>query len=97
MRCFSCNAEVALSAGERVGFRDECESCHTDLHACLNCAHYDASAYNECRESSAERVSDRDRANRCEYFAPGDAGTDAGTGGGREVAMDLLEGLFKKS
>ena len=38
---------------------------------CLNCRFHDPNAYNECRESSAERVRERDRANRCEYFSPG--------------------------
>lgn len=93
MRCFSCNVEVALSSGERVGFRDECEACRTDLHVCMNCAHHDVSAYNECRESSAERVADRERGNRCEYFTPG---TVHGGGGEREAAMDQLDSLFKK-
>lgn len=96
MRCFSCNSDVVLSPGERVGFRDECEGCRADLHVCLNCAHYDSSAYNECRESSAERVADRDRGNRCEYFTPGQ-GMGGDHGGERSSAMNDLEALFKKS
>ncbi len=95
MRCFSCDAAVELAAGERVGFRDSCDTCGTDLHVCRNCQHHDPSAYNECRESSAERVGDRERANRCDYFAPGDR---AG-GGPAEAASRAradLEGLFKK-
>lgn len=95
MRCFACDAEVALASGERVGFRDACEGCGADLHVCRNCALHDPSAYNECRESSAERVRDRDRANRCDYFQPGDA-AGGGPGLARERARADLDALFKK-
>lgn len=93
MRCFACNSDVALAAGERVGFRDTCDDCDADLHACRNCTHHDPSAYNECRESSAERVLDRDRANRCDYFAPGGGGAVEKA---RTSAVSDLESLFKK-
>lgn len=95
MHCFSCNAEYALGAGERIGFHDDCEHCHAALHVCRSCVHYDAQAYNHCHESSAERVADPERANRCEYFRPGDgAGGDGGAT--RAGALDDLEALFKK-
>ena len=71
MQCHACQTEIPLGTGESIGFRDDCDRCHGDLHVCLNCAHHDASAYNECRESNAERVLDKDRANRCDYFRPG--------------------------
>jgi hypothetical protein len=93
MRCFQCDADHPLATGERVGFRDECASCGSDLHVCRNCAHHDPHAYNECRESSAERVGDRERANRCDYFQPG-PGRGGNTGSG--AAFDDLEALFKK-
>jgi hypothetical protein len=96
MRCFSCHAEIDLAAGERIGFADCCESCDADLHVCLNCRFHDPSAYNECRESSAERVRERDRANRCEYFAPGDRKGGGGTSA-RGAARSALDDLFKKS
>ena len=73
MNCFACGRAVEVTSGERVGFRDECERCGADLHVCRNCAHHDPAAYNECRESSTERVDDRERANRCEWFRPGTA------------------------
>ena len=94
MQCFACRAEVALAAGERLGFRDQCERCGADLHSCRNCSFHDPSAYNECRESSAERVSDRERANRCEYFQGDDDAASGGTAAGDAVGP--LEDLFKK-
>ena len=95
MRCFACAAGVELASGERVGFRDNCDSCGADLHVCRNCAHHDPSAYNECRETSAERVSERERANRCDYFSAGDqAGGSGAEEGGK--TRNALDGLFKK-
>jgi hypothetical protein len=93
MRCFGCGMAVELRSGERVGFRDACPGCGRDLHVCRNCAHHDPSAYNECRESSAERVGDRERANRCDYFAPG--GDSARPGAAPGAGRSALDALFK--
>jgi hypothetical protein len=95
MRCFGCGTAVELRSGERIGFRDVCPRCGLDLHVCRNCAHHDPSAYNECREPNAERVGDRERANRCDYFAPR-AAACAGPADERERARASLEGLFRK-
>lgn len=94
MHCFACNAVHELASGERIGFRDTCIKCSVDLHVCRNCVHHDPSAYNECRESSSERVAERERANRCEYFSPGSA--EGGDGSAREESLVALDGLFKK-
>jgi len=94
MECNACQTEILIAAGESLGFRDVCDRCRSDLHVCLNCAHHDASVYNECRESNAERILDRDRANRCDYFRPGKG--DAAGDSGKDQAMEDLENLFKK-
>ena len=94
MQCQSCQTEIPLAAGESVGFRDECDRCRSDLHICLNCAHHDPAAYNECREGNAERVLDHDRANRCEYFRP--AGESRAEGDDQQSAMSDLEKLFER-
>jgi hypothetical protein len=95
MRCFACDASSDLAAGERVGFRASCDRCGADLHVCLSCQHHDPNAHNECREPNTEWVSDRERANHCEYFAP------SARGGGKAAeaaakAKSQLDGLFKK-
>lgn len=95
-RCFKCAAEIALTSGARIGRRDTCPSCGADSHVCRNCAHYDRSAYNECRESQAERVLEKERSNLCDYFtprhgdAPGQAAIDTKT------YTKALDDLFKK-
>lgn len=96
MRCHACHAPVELGPGERVGFRDCCDRCGADLHVCLCCAHHDPSAYNECREPGSEHVSQRDRANHCDWFAASDRGGGTGAAA-REKSLSDLEALFKKS
>lgn len=93
MRCSACSTAIDLASGERVGFRDECPQCRADLHSCRNCAHYDSGAYNECREPGAERVADRDRANRCDWFAPKPTAEPA-SGDQRKSARAALDALF---
>ncbi len=91
--CFQC--EKSLNFTDRIGIREECSHCGADVHVCRNCQHYDPSAYNECREPQAERVLEKDRSNRCDYFTPSSA-----KGKTRDAKQDLLqaaEALFKKS
>jgi hypothetical protein len=68
MNCFHCGREITLK--DRVGFRDECPHCDRPLHVCLNCGFHDPVYNNQCRETQAERVVEKDRANFCEYFRP---------------------------
>ena len=95
MRCLQCKTEIELGSGQRVEFRDSCSNCAADLHVCMQCQHRDSSAYNGCRESSAERVSDPERANRCEWFSPADDSPIEGAAE-PEDARSRLEELFKK-
>ncbi|NNL67110.1 MAG: hypothetical protein HKP30_12765, partial [Myxococcales bacterium] len=94
VRCHACGEERTLAASERIGFRETCERCDADLHVCLNCRFHDPSAYNECREPNAERVADRDRANRCDYFAAGSG--EGGSAAAGEASGNPLDALFKK-
>jgi hypothetical protein len=70
MYCFRCVTEIALAGDRKVGRKEECPKCGADLHVCKNCIHFDVKAYNECRESSADRVLDKDKSNFCDYFSP---------------------------
>lgn len=92
LNCFSCGKPVPISGV--IGRRDECPSCHADIHVCKNCQHYDPKVYNECKEPQADRIQERDRANFCDYFTAGSA-----AGGSGKSAVDLkaaAEALFKK-
>lgn len=68
--CFSCGKSLDVSG--KPGRRDECPFCGADMRVCLNCRFYDAGAYNECKEPSADRVTDKEKANFCDYFEFGD-------------------------
>ena len=94
MFCYHCQKPVE----GKVSFRDECLHCQADLHICLNCRFYDPSFYNECKESLAERVKEKDRNNRCEYFAFATNGAQkkSALDQKREDLLKSAEALFKK-
>jgi hypothetical protein len=70
MHCWKCGTEIQLAASARVLKNDTCPSCDYDLHVCFNCRLYDASAHNQCSETQAEWVRDKEKANYCDYFEP---------------------------
>jgi hypothetical protein len=93
MNCFHCGREIETK--ERVGFRDYCPRCDRPLHVCLNCEFYDPGYNNQCRETQAERIVDKDRANFCDYFAPRRAGAPKATSP-MDSKRAKLDSLFKK-
>jgi hypothetical protein len=90
--CQTCRREV--EPPDPVGRKAACPFCRADLRCCLNCLFHEPAACNQCRESQAERVLEKDRANFCDYFHYREGG---GSTGGRVVPVsDRLEGLFRK-
>ncbi|MGE3975801.1 MAG: hypothetical protein AB7F59_14850 [Bdellovibrionales bacterium] len=92
--CFQCHTELVFA--DQVGFRAECTKCHADAHVCKNCIHYDPKVYNECKEPSADKVRDRDRANYCEYFKPRSSASSEAPGKAKTDLLSAAEALFKK-
>ena len=45
-----------------------CEVCGKYLHVCKNCKFYDVSSSNNCKETNAELVCDKENSNFCDYF-----------------------------
>ena len=68
MICHHCGNEVKV--GSFISRSDECANCASDVRCCLNCGNYDPYAHNKCREPQAEWVTDRERANFCDFFTP---------------------------
>ncbi|MBN2030099.1 hypothetical protein JW824_07615 [bacterium] len=93
MHCYRCGREVHVQ--DRVGRQETCPHCGVYLHCCLNCRFYDPNAYHQCRESEAEYVSDKESANFCDYFEPGDSKKSQRTDRAEE-AKKKLEQLFQK-
>ena len=92
MFCHACRHP--FETRERVQFRDRCPACDAALHVCLNCRFFDATAYNGCRESRAERQVGKDRENRCDWFAPAETAPPAEPGTTGAAARAKFDALF---
>jgi hypothetical protein len=69
--CSRCGETIqVMAAASRVGTRDTCRRCDYDLHSCRNCRFYDPAKHNQCAETQAEWVPDKEAANYCDYFSP---------------------------
>jgi hypothetical protein len=58
------------------------------------CQFYDTSSYNECREPTADRIIEKEKANFCDFFKLGE-----GTGFNNDKiisALSAADALFKK-
>ena len=69
--CWHCGHALAASDFTREG---ECPNCRRQTHVCRNCRFYAPGRSNDCFEPVAEAVSDKQRANFCDYFEPGKDG-----------------------
>lgn len=92
--CHKCLNDIDILS-DKVGFRDECISCKSDLHVCKNCLYYDHASYNECRESQAERVLEKERANFCDYFVYKDLKSKPTKTTKDDNPLKKLDDLFK--
>ncbi len=92
MICWKCHKETNIQKPVRG---DECPLCHADLHVCKACEFYESGAHNDCRETSADFVSDKERSNFCDYFRASTKIT-AGAGGVDKAtaAKDAFNALF---
>lgn len=64
--CHNCNTEITTV--KILSRSDTCPNCDSDLRCCLNCTFYDTFSYNECKENQAERITEKDKANFCDFF-----------------------------
>ncbi len=92
MKCALCGKIFTFEGW--VGRNDVCPHCGGDLRCCKQCSFYEPNAYNECREVTAERVVDKERANFCENFVL--KGGSQKWVNRSQNARDALEALFKK-
>ncbi|HRK02506.1 MAG TPA: hypothetical protein PLH57_07545 [Oligoflexia bacterium] len=93
LTCYSCSKTLDPLDFNRA---DRCPHCGRDTRVCRNCIHYDTSKYNECAETTADRVVDKEKSNFCDHFKPGQP-TSKGAGlSAAEKAKLAAEALFKK-
>ena len=96
MVCHHCGMQMQFESGY-VSRKEECPQCGSDVHCCLNCTNYDTAAHNRCREPQAEWVTDRERANFCDFFTPNkSAKGDMRKAAVMQEARSAFENLFKK-
>lgn len=94
MICHACKNEIKIEG--HISRTDECGNCGVDIHACLNCENYDPSAHNKCREPQAEWVSDREKANFCDFFIPNKRAASGPRASGADDAKSAFDNLFRK-
>jgi hypothetical protein len=92
--CYSCGK--AIEGQDRIGRQDICPHCRNDLHCCLNCRLFDAYAQNRCREPQADRSSDPEKNNFCEYFIMQEGTSSGSKFRQQQESRAKLEALFKK-
>jgi hypothetical protein len=91
--CWKCGASLAdLTLPLRR--LEECRQCHAELHVCKLCEWYSISVAKQCRETVAEEVKDKERANFCDYFKPREDAYSAKSTDAAEKAQAELDALF---
>lgn len=65
--CHRCGKE--FDGVDKISRTATCPHCGAYLHSCRNCDFYDPHAHNQCREPQSEYVSDRKKANFCDFFS----------------------------
>jgi len=68
IKCYFCQTTLQFNANQNIPRQEACVKCSKDLHVCKMCLHYDTKSYNECRESSADRIVDKEKFNYCDFF-----------------------------
>ena len=92
--CFKCAKPLSDTYKVMVGRSDTCPHCMADIRSCKNCQFYDPKAYNECRETNADRITEKEKANFCDYYKFGTGSNDAEKQ--RQDALAKAAALFKK-
>lgn len=91
--CWKCGASLAdLTLPLRR--LEECRQCHAELHVCKLCEWYSISVAKHCRETVAEEVKDKERANFCDYFKPREDAYSTKSTDAASQAQAELDALF---
>jgi hypothetical protein len=92
--CHKCGTKLEKNQFSRS---DRCPGCESDTRCCRNCEFDDPSYGTQCRETHAEPVGDRERANFCDYFSPRRAENAPKTGTKPKPSnKSAFDDLFKK-
>jgi hypothetical protein len=64
--CWSCGRPTGLVGG--VGRQESCPECMADLRCCRGCRHFDPTHRHQCREPIDTNISNKGKANFCDWF-----------------------------
>jgi hypothetical protein len=90
--CWSCGNTLSYLD---YGRGDTCSRCGRDTRVCKGCVFYHIQSNNQCRESQADRVVEKERSNFCDYFKPS-LKSGPSDNSSRESLRSAAEALFKK-
>ena len=93
LACYKCNSTLNLSNTDNIPRSEECPSCYSNIRCCMMCEFYDKNFYNECKEPSAERHLEKEKANFCDYYK---LNLSAQYESQKSVALSMADSLFKK-
>jgi hypothetical protein len=93
--CWKCGASLSeLTLPLRR--LEECPRCRNELHVCRMCIDYDPRVAKQCREPTAEEVSDKVHANFCDHYKPRSAAFVPPNTAEVNKSLTDLEKLFGK-
>ncbi|MBT4791988.1 MAG: hypothetical protein HON90_10485 [Halobacteriovoraceae bacterium] len=90
--CYHCKEEIKLENTASISRSEECEQCAANIRNCFMCNFYDKNSYNECREPTADRIVDKEKANFCDFYKVNQRGKYNSE---KEIALNAAEALFK--
>jgi len=94
VKCFKCEYPVTLEAMKDVNRYENCTKCNASIRSCMMCSFYDTSSYNDCREPTADRITDKEKANFCDFFK---LSNSSHTNKNKKIeTMSAAAALFKK-
>ena len=91
--CYNCQTKITLDTRETIARNEECPNCYASIRSCRMCSFYDTTTYNECRETSADRILEKEKSNFCDYYqlGNGDVYKDK-----KDDLLSAADALFKK-
>lgn len=69
LNCYKCSEDLLLEVLKDISRQEDCPKCAASLRCCKMCRFYDTSAYNECSEPMADRITEKEKPNFCGYFS----------------------------
>ena len=96
--CWYCGSSITEQIP--IGRSQRCQVCGKDLRSCMNCRFFLAGARGDCRETSAEPQSDKERANFCDWFSLDEkyrnqTSGQSGEKANADAARTAFDNLFK--